>query len=530
MSKDLGDFQTPPALVREVLHCLTRAGQSWARALEPTCGRGNFIEGLLHLTLPPREVQGVEIQSKYVKYAREAISPIATTNTSIKQANLFELDLRRDLVWETSGPLLIIGNPPWVTNAELSMLESKNVPVKSNFKGFSGLEAMTGGSNFDIAEYILLKLIKELVSEKPTIALLCKTSVARNVLQFAFEAHLPIGGASIREIDSKKFFGAFVDACLFSLEVGQSDPSYQVEVYNDLLATEPRAIAGMNNGRLVANIETRQRLGFLDGVCPLTWRQGIKHDAATVMELIYDSAGELYNKLGEVVDVESEHLYPLLKSSDLGGIEKARQKKALIVPQQCIGEDTAGLEYSAPLLWRYLMRHREAFAKRKSSIYKNQPAFAIFGVGPYTFAPYKVAISGMYKKIQFRIVGPIEDRPVVFDDTCYFLPCSSAQQAALVCSLLQTPLCTEFLNSIIFWDAKRPITKKLLQRVDLTALLCYADKHELLSRATAEIRRLGIMKQGQLADWPENLASLLEDYPLRAVSKEHVTQEKLLEI
>lgn len=50
MSKDLGDFQTPPALVEDILHYLRKTGKHWTRAFEPTCGQGNFIQGLLKLT------------------------------------------------------------------------------------------------------------------------------------------------------------------------------------------------------------------------------------------------------------------------------------------------------------------------------------------------------------------------------------------------------------------------------------------------------------------------------------------------
>lgn len=529
MFKDLGDFQTPPALVSAVLHCLTRTGQSWSRVLEPTCGHGNFIKGVLNIDPSPREIWGIELQNTYVKYAQNAIQHTETTSISIKQANLFDIDLRHDLAWKTSGPLLIVGNPPWITNSALGSLESKNMPLKSNFKGLNGFEAMTGGSNFDIAEYILLKLIWELSPEHPTIALLCKTSVARNILQFSFKAGLPIDGAIIRRIDSKKFFGAFVDACLFCFEVGSEHPSYQAEVYDDLLATEPSSVIGMIDGRLVANMEMNRKLCFLDGTCSLTWRQGIKHDAAAVMELTYDTSGNLYNKLGGMVDVESEYVYPLLKSSNLGGVEKTREKKAMIVPQKCIGEDTAQLEYTAPLLWRYLTQHRDIFDRRKSSIYEKQPSFAIFGVGPYTFAPYKVAISGMYKSLQFRIIGPVNGKPMIFDDTCYFVPCSSAQQAALISSLLQDPVCLDFLRSIIFWDAKRPITKKLLQRIDLKALLQYVERQNLLLRANSELQRIECTESGRQAKWPDYLESFLETYSVAAEKREQIVQDRLFD-
>ncbi len=47
MRRELGDFQTPSALVTQVLQVLGPIGRRWPRVLEPTCGSGQFIQGLL---------------------------------------------------------------------------------------------------------------------------------------------------------------------------------------------------------------------------------------------------------------------------------------------------------------------------------------------------------------------------------------------------------------------------------------------------------------------------------------------------
>jgi len=38
-------------------------------------------------------------------------------------------------------------NPPWVTNSQLSALNSNNLPAKSNFKQAKGIDAITGKQN-----------------------------------------------------------------------------------------------------------------------------------------------------------------------------------------------------------------------------------------------------------------------------------------------------------------------------------------------------------------------------------------------
>lgn len=205
------------------------------------------------------------------------------------------MDLGRDLRWAKTGPLLVVGNPPWVTNAQLSRLASSNRPERRNIKGLPGLEAMTGSSNFDIAEYIWLKLIVELQADDPTVAHLCKTSVARNVLQYCADFQLPVASASLYRIDAKKWFGVNVDACLFVVSI------------------------------------------------------------------------------------------------------------------------------------------------------RRPSRFCVFGVGDYSFAPYKVAISGLHKIPRFQVVGLSGTKPVVFDDTCYFLSFERRLDALLVGALLQSQAAGDFL-------------------------------------------------------------------------------------
>jgi hypothetical protein len=94
----------------------------------------------------------------------------------------------------------------------------------------------------------------------------------------------------------------------------------------------------------------------------------------------------------------------------------------------------------------------------------------MFGVGAYSFTPWKVAVSGLYKRCAFMLVGPHEGCPVMLDDTCYFLPFETKDEAREVCSLLRSDLARDFFTARVFWDAKRPISKSVLQKLDLAAL------------------------------------------------------------
>jgi hypothetical protein len=170
-----------------------------------------------------------------------------------------------------------------------------------------------------------------------------------------------------------------------------------------------------------------------------------------------------------------------LKSSDLGN-GRIAIRKAVLVTQRHTGDDTSDIARQAPRTWKYLLRHADVLDGRKSSIYRNRPRFSIFGVGSYSFAPWKVAISGLYKKISFVVVPPCDERPVMVDDTSYSIPCRSKQEAELLFELLSSQAANEFLQSLIFSDSKRPITIDVLRRLSFVELARHLGRLDSLEK------------------------------------------------
>ena len=114
---------------------------------------------------------------------------------------------------------------------------------------------------------------------------------------------------------------------------------------------------------------------------------------------------KLINGFGELVDIEEDYVFPLLKSSDLGN-GRDRHSQSRVGYTETHRRRYFGDQQRAPRTWRYLTRHADALDDRKSSIYENRPRFSVFGIGPYSFAPWKIAISGLYKNISFVVVPP----------------------------------------------------------------------------------------------------------------------------
>ena len=105
----------------------------------------------------------------------------------------------------------------------------------------------------------------------------------------------------------------------------------------------------------------------------------------------------------------------------------------------------------------------------------------MFGVGEYSFKPYKVAISGLYKRSTFSLILFVNDKPLMLDDTCYFLGFNNITEAIFVWAILNSVHVQELLASIAFLDAKRPYTKDVLMRLDINQVACDMTYEEIVT-------------------------------------------------
>jgi hypothetical protein len=457
---EFGDWQTPLELAQDVLAVVRRRFRRPRSILEPTCGRGAFLVAAT-ATFPAAKALGFDVSRAHVADARASLAERAT----VQVGDFFELEWDRVLDG-LADPLLIVGNPPWVTNSALGKLDATNLPEKSNFKRHSGFDAMTGASNFDISEWMLIRLLELVRHRRFAIAMLCKASVARRVIQHVVGSGWSMAG-EIRAIDARAHFSAAVDAVLLHVWNGQGEARWPV--YGSLRDAVPVRNMGVIDGCVVGDIDAFETSRSLAGESEIEWRSGVKHDCAKVMELVAAEQG-FTNGLGETVDIEHSNVFPLLKGSDIAN-GRLVPRRQVIVTQRALGEDTQALRKAAPRLWKYLQDHREQLDARKSSIYTRQPAFSMFGIGEYSFAPYKVAICGLYKRLAFAVIRPHRGQPVMVDDTAYFLPFDSEAEAEAVALALGSSPAQEFFQARVFWDAKRPINKALLQSLSLEALL-----------------------------------------------------------
>ena len=182
---EFGDFQTPEALATSVCCLIKSLGISPRSVVEPTCGQGSFLRAAAERFPNLHDVIAADINVDHLKRAREACTSFRQDiNLQIEQGDFFAIDWMT-VVKDLEEPILLLGNPPWVTNSELSAMHSGNLPLKKNLDKLRGIEALTGSSNFDISEWMLREYLTWLQGRIGVIAVLCKTSVARRLLQWS---------------------------------------------------------------------------------------------------------------------------------------------------------------------------------------------------------------------------------------------------------------------------------------------------------------------------------------------------------
>lgn len=453
--KEYGDYQTPVLFAKKVIeYSLKNFKINPDLIIEPTCGVGNFIRAsreYFHDT----DIVAIDINTEYADSVRDEYE-----NVEVYNEDVFSYDFSR-VIDDKNKEYLIIGNPPWVTNSDLSKFESSNLPSKNNFKNYTQFEAKTGMSNFDVSEHIILHIIKIFKEYNSTIIFLCKYNVACNIFEYLIKTGTYPARINLVKFDAMQIFGIDSASCILIVQFNDKNRKINSCRVNDIINPHDYYKIGIKNGKLYSNMDNDVDI---DGSCRYEWRQGIKHDCVKVMEL--EKKGNQYkNKKGDTVSLEEDLLYPLLKSSNVKKPIVRESRQRILITQHKLKEDTSYIEDKYPLTWNYLNENVEYFDKRKSSIYENAPSFSIFGIGDYAFRKYKVAISGFYKRGLFSLV--YNNKSMMLDDTCYYLSFDDYDEAYVTMLILNSDVVQRFLKNIVFLDSKRPYTKKVLKRIDI---------------------------------------------------------------
>lgn len=390
------------------------------------------------VTFPRASLYGCEIQTKHFLEARRNL-PLAT----LREANFFELDLERH--FPLQGKPLILANPPWVMADEIARGSFQNRPaLYQATTAPPGLERILGSANFDIAEAVFFRCYAAYQHLEPVFAFLLKQTTARRILRYLWRHQLPGSRFQAIPINAKSIFKAQVEACVLMFEA----------VGHEHYAEAAGKKVAMVHGQMVEDYEAFLQYHHLLGPKRTLWRSGVKHDAKTVF---VPSA---------LPNIEEDRVFPHLSGRQLfHGLAPS----SIILSQLRLGEPPTTLK-SLPKTWDYFMEHLAVLQKRKSRVFRGSHPFPIFGVGDYTFKPWKVAVASLYSKFRPKLVGPVDGKPVIFDDTIYFVAFDEEGEAKRFLSQAQRPEVAALLASLVPCGSKRSFTAQVLNRVQLEAL------------------------------------------------------------
>jgi hypothetical protein len=145
--------------------------------------------------------------------------------------------------------------------------------------------------------------------------------------------------------------------------------------------------------------------------------------------------------------IEPGLVYPLVRWGDVGRWS-ARPSAHVLLAQDAatrsgIAEPRMRREY--PRTYAYLKQFEPILVRRAAyrRYQGRKPFYSMYNVGTYTLAPIKVVWRRMDRWIRAAVVEPIDDpllgrRPVVPQETCVLIACTSADEAHYLCAMLNS--------------------------------------------------------------------------------------------
>ena len=452
--KELDEYQTPLLFTDKICEYLKNDLKIKPDIIiEPTYGIDNFLKSASRF-FPNKKLYRIGINKKNINNMNTPISNPTFINKDILTFNFDNIN--------ENNSFLIIGDI--TQNIKLNKTELKKIYSNFDFKNKNKMQLMPR-NNFDTSESIILKMIAELKNTKSTLAFLCKTTTSRNIFRELIKNNIKYSFVKQINIDYSKISKTNGIYCLFILQFGEKSLTNNICEVSDF--SNPSKILyefSYITDKFYFNIKD---IPPIDGKCEKEWMHGVKHDCASIMELTCKD-NQLINKNNENINIEHSFVYPLLKSSDLKKPIVNQTLKYIIITQQKTKQDTTYLKIEAPKTWKYLNENKKYFDKRKSKVYKNAPDFSI-GIGDFSFKKYKVAISGFNKEPIFSLV--YNEKTMMLDDSCYFLPFDNYDSAYITMLILNSNLVKKFLKKITSLHSKRPFSKKVLKRINISKCL-----------------------------------------------------------
>jgi hypothetical protein len=216
----------------------------------------------------------------------------------------------------------------------------------------------------------------------------------------------------------------------------------------------PQGLAGLDT--LAGPSEYQAHLGAnTGGANGVYWLEVLGSDAAGLRVRNVPHRGKHALASSEQL-IEPELVYPLVRWGDVDRWRARPSIHLLLVqdPATRRGIEASHMQARYPLAYDYLLRFRPLLEARAAyRRYQGEgPFYAMYNVGPYTLAPWKVVWRRMDRRLRAAVLGQCEVpgrglRPIVPQETCVLVAADSSEEAHYLCALLNSSLSTFLAQS-----------------------------------------------------------------------------------
>jgi hypothetical protein len=170
-----------------------------------------------------------------------------------------------------------------------------------------------------------------------------------------------------------------------------------------------------------------------------------------------------------------------------------------------------------PLTYAYLKQFEDILRSRGSrtvrELAERTEFYAMFGIGAYTFAPYRVAWKRMATRMAAAVLStiktPFGSKPVIATDTTSLYACNDPDEAHYLCALMNAPPVNDFIQS--FSAGGRGFgAPSMAANIGIPAFDATNPVHKQLAALSREAHTL-VANHGVLDDIDKALTSAVHD-------------------
>lgn len=418
----------------------------------------------------------------------------------------------------------IVGNPPWVLWDRYSIEERQAMAGLWQAFGLqteSGMRSILGGGKRDVAALIALVSADRWLRDKGRLAFVAPISLfksstsARGFRRFTLPDGTDLSIDFVHDLSRLRVFpNAAVRTTVFRMTKGiRCQYPVRYSVWKDPFSvqdceaapSDPRDLMSCWRHRPVLSSEPMD----LSGPCDYVAHLGVNTGGANGVYW-FDRMGSVTPALWQManlgsrgkkcvpihsIPLEADFLYPVLIGKDVRAWNAIPSAWLLMVqdPRRKRGIEIAELERLAPRCLAYLRSHeailrgRAAFRRyflrphASGATRETGPFYSMFNVGEYTLAPWKVVWNRMGHRMAAAVVGSMEDRSILPQETHAFFGVAEEREAYYLAALLNSRQVQAWLESLTSVGAKSFATPGVIHSLRLAQFRSDDSLHQRLA-------------------------------------------------